>query len=246
MAQNERFLLENISFDLARNRALGIIGKSGAGKSLLLKSLICLIDKNCVLSAEKLVIRGLYPLNLNAKDLRLFRKKVGFIFQDARASFHPLLNMGEIFEIFLKEDSRLSKKGRKDLAFLWLKRLGMRDCELIWHSYSYQLSAGMAMRVQMALALALGAEILLLDEPTSPLDSVNIANLICILKELKKEKSLLIISHDLGFVREVSDEIMVVENGKIIEKDLNANFFNAPKSAYAKEILKIYKESQCF
>lgn len=240
---NKKILLENITLTLDKNRSLGIVGKSGAGKSLFAKSLIYLLDKSLEIKADKLSILGTSILRLDRKDLRSLRKKVGFIFQDARMSFHSAFNMGDIFEMHLKESYDFSKKERKNLAFLWLERLNIKDKELIWHSFPHQLSTGIAMRVQIALALSLGADILLCDEITSSLDEANTKNIIEVFKGLKLQKSLVLISHDLDFIEALSDEIAVFENGKIIEKSSAKDFFITPKSAYSKELLKIYKDS---
>ncbi|MGX2983501.1 ATP-binding cassette domain-containing protein [Helicobacter sp. 23-1045] len=254
-----RSLLKNISFELGENRALGILGKSGAGKTLLLKSLIALCDSRLKICAESLQIANDSPLN--HRNLRSLRKKVGFIFQDARGSFHPLLNIGEIFEMHLKENARFDKnlrdrslrdrslrgknlcdkKERKNVAFAWFRRLNLNDCELLWHSFAHQLSAGIAMRVQIALALSLGAEILLCDEITSALDSANVKNIADIFKALKGEKTLILVSHDVEFVELLSDEIIVLENGAVAENSGVADFFSTPKSEYGKEILQLYK-----
>lgn len=246
LQMNGRQFLESISFELGKNSALGILGKSGAGKSLLAKSLIRLVDKRFILRADELSIANFAPLKLNAKDLRNLRSKVGFVFQDARASFHPMFDMGEIFEMHLKERGKFGKKERKRLAFSWLERLGFDDMELIWHSYAHQLSAGMAMRAQLALNLSLGAEILLCDEITSGLDESNTQNIISIFKALKDEKSFVLISHELDFIKALSDEIILLEKGKLIEKSSAKDFFNAPKSAYGKELLSLYKENYAF
>ena len=243
---NEHKLLDSISLELRPKSALGVLGKSGAGKSLLAKSLLCLVGKNFALSADELSVAGFSPLNLDKNALRTLRTKVGFIFQDARASFHPMFNMGDIFEMHLKEHSKFGKKERKNLAFSWLERLGFDDMELLWHSYTHQLSAGMAMRAQVALALSLGAQILLCDEITSSLDEKNAQNITDIFKELKKEKSLVLISHELDFVRALSDEIIVLERGQITEKANAKDFFSAPKTEYGKELLRLYKDNNAF
>lgn len=241
--KNKAFL-QNINLNLSKNKTLGIIGESGAGKTLLFKSLIYFLDKNFKLSADEFSILNQNPTLLKGINLQKFRSTVSLVFQDAKASFHPLFNMGEIFDFHLKEKLNLSKKERKILAFKWLKRLNLHDCELIWHSFSHQLSTGMAMRVQLALSLANGAKILLCDEITNALDEQNKINLIQILRELKSEKTMILISHDLDFLKALSDEIIVLEKGKIVEQ--NANFFTKPKSKFGKEILEIYGEFNAF
>ena len=230
----EKSLLQGISLNLEENRVLGVLGQSGAGKSLLLKSLIRLLNKDLILSAEELSVAGLNALNLSS--LNELRTRAGFIFQDARASFHPMFNMGELFDLHLKERLSLNKRQRKELSFKWLENLQL-DCELMWHSYAHQLSTGMAMRVQLALILALGAKILLCDELTSSLDQTNTKIIISIFKELKKEKSIVLISHDLNLIKELSDKIIVLEEGKIVEKSSAKDFFLLAKADYCKTVL---------
>lgn len=239
----EREILKNISFKSKGN--LAIIGKSGSGKSTLARALSALLPKNLSLSAQTLKVCDfnlLSPKNSGskgAKSLQELRKRVAFVFQDAQASFYPLLDIGRIFDIALKTHTKLNKKARKELAFSYFERLNLVQKDLIWHSYIWQLSGGMAMRVQLALALACGAQLLILDEPTSSLDSKNAQALSRLLKSL--DKRLIIISHDLDFVKDLCDELLLLDGGEVAEFALSNEFFKAPKSVLGKEFLDIYK-----
>lgn len=239
----DKKLLENVSFTLKKGRNLAILGKSGSGKSTLAKCLIKLFDKNYTLSAKRLEVAGFDVLNLNSKDLEKLRLNIAYIFQDALASFYPLLDMGAIFHIALKRHTNLTKAQRKELAFAYFDKLRLRDKDLIWHSYAYQLSGGMAMRVQFALALACGAKSLICDELTSSLDKENRARISALLKGLNK--NLILISHDLEFIKDLSDDVLILDSGKVLEYRDKNEFFSAPKSAYAKELLQSFKELSC-
>jgi len=226
-----REILKNISFKSDTN--LGIIGKSGSGKSTLAKALVGLLSKNLSLNANCLNVLEYNLLQLDKMsflNLQTLRKRVAFVFQDALASFYPLLDVGAIFEIALKTHTNLDKKARKELTFSYFDSLSLENKDLIWHSYIYQLSGGMVMRVQLALALACGAEILILDEPTSSLDSKNARLITQLLKSLNKR--LIIISHDLDFINELCDEILLLEKGEMIKFALKDEFFKTPQKTF--------------
>ncbi|TQR32416.1 ABC transporter ATP-binding protein [Campylobacter sp. MIT 99-7217] len=229
-------ILENISFQSHKN--LGIIGASGSGKTSLMKCFIKLFEKN-TLSAKLLKVQG--QDILKEQNLSKLRSNIALIFQDAKASFYPHLDIGRIFNITLKTHTRLDSKQIKRLAFEHFERLNLEKKELIWHSYAHELSGGMAMRVQIALVLACGAKMLLCDELNSFLDEKNSKALIELLKDLKL--NLVLSSHDLHFIKELSDEILVLERGKVAEFALKEDFFKQAKSAYAKELLRDFNEA---
>ncbi|NDJ27755.1 ABC transporter ATP-binding protein [Campylobacter sp. MIT 12-8780] len=237
-------LLKDISFHLKEHEILGIIGKSGSGKSLLAKSLIKLLDKNLSLNAKKCEVNSFDILQ--CKNLQDLRSQVAYIFQDSKASFHPFLDIGRYFEICLKTHTQLTSKKLKELAFIYFDACLLKDKERIWHSMPYQLSGGMAMRVQFALALACGAKVLICDELTSSLDQKNIDKISQILNNIKNNTSLILISHDLDFIKQLSDKIIVLEKGEIVEQGLKADFFQNPQSLYARELLKLYERQICF
>lgn len=242
----DKILLKNISFSLEKGKNLAIMGKSGAGKSLILKSLIKLFDKNYFLQADECQIYGKKVLELNKNDLNHLRAKVSLLFQDVYTSFYPLIDIGEYFNIVLKTHTALNSKEIKEKAFYYFECLGLKNHDLLWHSFIYQLSGGMARRIQIALALLCESRCLLCDEITSSLDAKNEEKIIAILKELKEKFSnLLFVTHDLRVARELCDEIVIVEEGKIIEQ-IHTDKLETAKSAYLGELLSIYKEDKCF
>lgn len=245
LKKDKNFFLQDISFSTKANESLAILGKNGSGKSLLARSFIRLFDKEFNLNATKFKVDEIDIIN--TKHLRLLRTQIALIFQDAKACFHPLLNIGELFDISLKTNSKLNKKARKELALSCFESLNLSDLNRIWHSYSHQLSSGMAMRVQIALALALDAKVFICDEITANLDSKNALIVLDSLAKLKQDgKTLIIISHDLEPVRELADKILVLENGKNVEFKSKNDFFSHPSSSFAKELIRINEELLCF
>lgn len=243
----DKKLLENISLNLEEKQALAIIGKSGSGKSLLARSLLALLDRDFYLRADEFFVDEIKPLKANSKTLQILRTRAALVFQDVMASFYPFLDVGALFHLILKTHTRLNAKMRKEKAFFYLHRFGLENLELIWHSYVHQLSVGMARRVSLALALVCEPRYLICDEITCSLDHENELRIYEFLKELKKDLGIILITHDLNGARELADEILVLEEGKCIEKALKDEFFQAPKSEYAKNLLAEFKkEKYCF
>lgn len=218
----DRILLDALSFKSSHH--LAIMGPSGSGKSLLAKSLIKLFASNLRFEAE--VLRVLDFNLLKNTDLEELRRQVAYIFQDAKASFAPLLDIGRYFSLCAKRELR-NARILKQKSFELFESLNLKDCERIWHSYVYELSTGEAMRVQFALALLRGARLLICDELNSNLDSKNIKNITELLQNLKKDLRLILISHDFDFVKNLSEELVFLKNGKILEHLATKDFDEA-------------------
>ncbi len=218
-------LLENISFSatLEKGKMLGILGASGCGKTLLLRSLARLEPEGFELKAGRLTLNGEELLKLT--DLPAYRRKVAYIFQDAKAAFPPLLDIGRFFGMC---------GAKKQEAFDVFERLGLSQTSRIWHAYPYELSSGEAMRVQVALALVCGAKILLCDEITSNLDEKNARSLL----ELLRDFPCVLITHDLAVAREFCAQILLLNEGRVVE--FNSEFFTAPKSEAGKQLVALF------
>lgn len=230
-------ILKNINLNIKNGKTLGIIGQSGSGKSMFVRTLINLLGNEFVLNASRFEILGKKVLSFSKKELVNYRKfDVGLIFQNAGESFHPLYNIGDIFITTLKNHYKDVKEIKK-IAFETFFRLGFDDVELLWHSFPMQISGGMLARVQIALNLCMKQKLLICDEITSSLDSINAQNIIDILKELKNELNFIIITHDPYVVYELADEICVFDSGSIIETNSKFEIFTNPKKELTKEIL---------
>ncbi|MBS4240174.1 nickel ABC transporter, ATP-binding protein [Campylobacter vulpis] len=230
-------LLKDISLNLQGGKHLAIIGESGSGKSLFARALIALFSQNYHLNAEEFLINEKNPTKLKNKALQEFRSEVALIFQDAQNSFYPYLNLGDIFHIVLKTHTNLNAKERKNKAFECMQTLGLKDLELLWHSFAYQLSTGMARRIQLALALSSSPKYLICDEITTSLDKQNEEKMIVLLKELKKNLSLILITHDFRLLS-LCDEVLFFEKGKA--KQFKAQEFLNSQNAWLKAYREIY------
>ncbi|EAK0823241.1 ABC transporter ATP-binding protein [Campylobacter lari] len=243
----DKILLKDVNLNLEDGKALAIMGKSGAGKSLLLKSMIKLFDKHYKLNAQKFQIDQKDILNLKSNELNALRAKVNLLFQDVYGSFYPLVDIGSYFNIVLKTHTSLSTKEIKEKAFYYFECLGLKNHDLLWHSFIYQLSGGMARRVQIALALLSEAKYLLCDEITSSLDKTNEEKIITILKELKAQfKNLIFITHDINLAKELCDEVAIIEDKTLLYQMPMKEFLNNPKGIFAKKLLNYFENENVF
>lgn len=212
-------LLQDISFNLEKNKTLAILGDSGAGKSLLGRSLIRLFNQTYNLEAKTLKFNEIDILK--TKKLKELRSELGLVLQEAELSFYPYMDIGEFCHLILKTHTNLSSTQRKKKALECFERLGFKELDFLWHSYPHTLSVGMARRLSLALALLCGAKCLICDEINASLDEENLAKMLELLKDLKKDLGLILITHNLNFAKQLSDEVLILEKGKML---LNSSF----------------------
>ena len=232
--KNEDFhAVKNLSFDIAKGETLGIVGESGSGKSSVAQALIKLISSEGTFTFKKKKISS-----LNEYKFREFRKNIQIIFQDPFASLSPRLTIEDIvcegLEVHFKEKS---KKEMLDLTKKIIEDVGLEISML--SRYPHEFSGGQRQRIAIARALILNPELIILDEPTSALDMTVQSQIVDLLLNLQEKKNLtyIFISHDLKIIRALSDNIMVMKSGKIIEFESKNRIFSRPKNSYTKSLL---------
>ena len=230
---NDFQAVKNISFEIAKGETLGIVGESGSGKSSIAQALIKLIS-----SEGNFFFKNKNISNLREKEFRSYRKNIQIIFQDPFASLSPRLTIQDIvsegLEVHYKEKS---KKEMIDLTKKIINDVGL-DPDML-SRYPHEFSGGQRQRIAIARALILNPELIILDEPTSALDMTVQSQIVDLLLSLQEKKKLtyIFISHDLKIVRALSDKIMVMKSGKIIEFEEKKKIFSKPKSEYTKRLL---------
>ncbi|MBZ7942166.1 ATP-binding cassette domain-containing protein [Campylobacter molothri] len=210
-----KILLKNISFDLKKGQALVILGESGIGKSILSKALVRLLNSDFILIADEFSFNGIEILKLNKNQLRHFRSKVALVLQDSESSLYPYIDIGKLCSLILKTHTNLNQNEYKKYVFSYFEKLGFENLDLLWHSYPYELSVGMARRVSLALALLHKPEVLICDEISASLDEKNNQKIIEILKDLKKDIALVCITHDLHLANSLADKFLLIEKDQV-------------------------------
>ena len=204
--------VKNVSFELSRGETLGIVGESGSGKSSIAQALIKLIE-----SEGSFLFKNKDISKLSDKEFRSFRKNIQIIFQDPFASLSPRLTVQDIVSEGLQVHEQMSKNEIKYLTEKILKDVGL-DLSML-SRYPHEFSGGQRQRISIARALILNPELIILDEPTSALDMTVQSQIVDLLLNLQEKHSLtyIFISHDLKIVKALSDKIMVMQSGEIVE-----------------------------
>ena len=222
------FAVKDVSMHIEKGEIKLIFGPSGSGKSTLLRCLAMLTP-----SDKGEIFLGDQCLTKPGVDLNKARARIGFVFQHIYL-FRHLTALGNV-ELALRYVLKMPKEKAREQALQSLREVKMEE----WaHHYPAQLSGGQQQRVGIARALARNPDIILLDEPTSALDPELIGEVIDTLRDLAKEgTTMLIVSHEMSFAREVADEMMFYDEGSIVETGPPEHFFNSPKSERAKKFM---------
>ncbi|MGC9383898.1 MAG: amino acid ABC transporter ATP-binding protein [Kosmotogaceae bacterium] len=224
---NKNVVLKDVSFDVKEGETKVIIGPSGTGKSTLLSCINMLVQPD----DGEILLRGIDVTK--AKDINKIRQRIGFVFQDF-GLFNHLTAMRNVM-IGLTKVKGLNKKEAEKIAKEGLVRVGLEDQ---MKKYPAQLSGGQKQRVGIARALAMDPEIILFDEPTSALDPELIGEVLGVMKNLAKSgMTMLVVTHEMGFARTVSHEIIFMEKGVIVEQGNPEQLFKNPKEPRTKEFL---------
>lgn len=227
----ENTILNNISFDIEKGEVVSLIGPSGSGKSSILRSII---DLEEIISGE-ILIEG-YDIKDKKNDGNIKKKmllKTGMVFQTF--NLFPHITVGNNIVKTLKIVKKNTDENAKNKAKKMLELVGLLDK---FDSYPNELSGGQKQRIAIARALALEPDIMLFDEPTSALDPELVKEVLDIIRKLKKQEiTMLIVSHEMNFVKEISDKVIVLEKGEILEIGNSETIFNNPKTERVRQFL---------
>lgn len=223
-------VLKGISFEVAEGETKVILGPSGAGKSTLLKCINMLVKPD----AGRILLRG---QEITAPDINVdkVRERVGMVFQEFNL-FNHLIVLRNV-TLGLTEVKGVKKEVAKEKAIEVLKKVYLP--EETWYKYPAHLSGGQKQRVGIARALTMEPDVILFDEPTSALDPELIGEVLRVMIDLAKERiTMIVVTHELGFARSVASEVMLIDNGVIIERGPPDQFFTHPKHDRTKKFLK--------
>ena len=234
--------VRNVSFDVAPGETLGIVGESGSGKSVTCYSMMGLIPMPPGrIESGSAMLDGTDLLHCPEKELRSIRgKRISMIFQDPMSSLNPYLTIGEQVAEPLVIHEGAGKKEARDRALEQLALVGIPDAEQRMDAYPHQFSGGMRQRVMIAMALITRPEILIADEPTTALDVTVQKQVLDLIRKLQQDMgtSVILITHDLGVVRQYADRINVMYAGRIVESAPAKELLEHPRHAYTRALMK--------
>ncbi len=232
--------VKEVSFELEPGKVIGIVGESGSGKSVTSLALMRLLDENNTIIKGSILLNDKELLKLTEAEMRSFRgNRIGMIFQEPMTSLNPVLTCGHQVAEAVQLHLKVSRKEAKTRTIALFKEVQLPRPEAVFDGYPHQISGGQKQRVMIAMALSCNPEILIADEPTTALDMTVQKSILELLLRIKNERnsSLIFISHDLGVIREIADEVMVMYKGKIVEHAATETIFNSPQHPYTQGLL---------
>jgi len=234
--------VDHLSYEIHAGETLGIVGESGSGKSVSQLSYLGLLPKPPLeIVGGEVFFQGQDILKFNQNQLRQIRgSEIAMIFQDPMSSLNPYLKIGTQLIEPIQVHLGKTKKQAWSQGIGALERVGISDAEEAMNSYPHEFSGGMRQRVMIAMALTTKPKLLIADEPTTALDVTVQAQILDLLKDIQKETNMaiILITHDLGVVANISDRIVVMYAGKIFEQGTAESIFYQPAHPYTKALLK--------
>ena len=238
-------VVENFSLSLKKGEIITIVGESGSGKSTVLSSILGLLPNGGKIISGDIIYNGESMLNKSLNQWRELRgTEITMISQDSGGTLNPIRKIGKQFVEYIQTHSKMSAKEAEEKAKDMFSKVNLEEPEIIMKSYPHQLSGGMKQRVGIAMALTFCPKIILADEPTSALDVITQAQIVKEIMDLRKkfDTSIIMVTHNLGVAAYISDKIIVMQNGKIVDAGNKNEVIENPKSEYTKKLLEAVPE----
>ena len=235
--------VRGISFELKEGRTLGIVGESGSGKSQTAMSILQLFEPNQYIAEGEIWYSGDKISEFKENQLMKIRgNDISMIFQEPMTSLNPVFTVEYQISEVLMLHQNLTEKEASQRSLEMLQAVKIINAENVLKQYPHQLSGGMSQRVMIAMALACQPKILIADEPTTALDVIIQAEILKLMNDLKHKfgTSIIFITHDLGVINEMADDVIVMYDGKIVEQANVKQIFDNPKHPYTKRLLAAY------
>lgn len=233
-------VIEDFNMNMKQGQIISIVGESGCGKTTFLRAITGLLSGDGKITKGDIIFKDKSLLNYSKKQWREYRgSEISIIFQDCGNMLNPIRSIGSQFIEYILCHEKISKKEAYDKAVDMLVKMKLSNSENIMKSYPFQLSGGMRQRVGIAMAMTFKPKLLIADEPTSALDVTTQAQIISQMIELRNNynTSIIIVTHNLGIATYMSDKIIVMKEGKIVEEGDRLKILNNPQSEYTRMLL---------
>lgn len=239
-AQERAAVLEDVSFDVAADECVAIVGESGCGKSVLLAALVRLLTPGLRIASGTATFDGVDLLSLDERKLSRIRgKRIGFIFQEPVSALHPAYTIGDQIREAITLHRDVSRKEAQAEALDWLVKVKIGEPRRVASAYPHELSGGMRQRALIAMALAPRPSLVFADEPTTALDAPTQAHLLDLIAELRERDkiALVLVSHDLSLASAIARRTLVLYAGQIVEAGATKELLHAPRHPYTTALL---------
>ncbi len=237
----EKNVLNAINLTAYKKRVLGIIGESGSGKSMLCHAIMQTLPPVAQVIQGEILYQHDNLLHTSAAKLRTYRgRHLSMILQNPATAFDQIQTIESHFRETLKAHFKLTKKEMRQIALEALHEVQLPNPEQLLHYYPFQLSGGMLQRVMIALSLAMQASLYIADEPTTALDTINQKQILTLFNRIRSETeaTIILVTHDLGVIAELADDVAVMYQGQLIEHTNVYDLFDAPQHDYTKKLLQ--------
>ena len=240
-------VVRHVSFDLDAGQVLAIVGESGSGKTTVIRAIQHVLPGGGHIAEGQVILNGEDTQKQTAEMHRsLCGTDVSMIFQDSGAMMNPIHTIGRQYRDFLAVHGLTDEKEARDRMISMLEMVRLPDPEQVLKSYTYELSGGMRQRVGIAMAMTFNPELLLADEPTSALDVTTQAQIVRQMMELRDDfhTGIIIVTHNIGVAAYMADQLIVMQNGKVVDQGTRDEVMNHPTSDYTKKLLAAVPEME--
>lgn len=238
---DDKTILQDFNLKIHTGEIISLVGESGSGKTTVIRSIVNLLPSNGKIVNGDILFNGKSILNMNKKELLNFRgKDTSMIFQDCGNMLNPIRKIGSQFIEYIQTHDKKSKKEAYKIAKNMLELTRLSNSDNIMKSYPFELSGGMRQRVGIAMAITFHPKLLLADEPTSALDVTTQAQIVQLLLDMHNQSNtgIIMVTHNLAVASYISDRIIVMKDGKIVEEGNRNTIIKNPIDEYTKNLIK--------